>query len=49
MVFLLASLNASVILYDRYLLAIEMKMRVRHVANRLKQVRNLSVLVDISG
>ena len=34
----MAAVNASVVLYDRYLLAIEMKMRVRHVANRLKQV-----------
>ena len=38
LVFLLAAVNAAVVLYDRYLLAIEMKMRVRHVANRLKQV-----------
>ena len=35
---MLAAVNAAVVLYDRYLLAIEMKMRVRHVANRLKQV-----------
>ena len=34
----MAAVNAAVVLYDRYLLAIEMKMRVRHVANRLKQV-----------
>ena len=38
LVFLLAAVNAAVVLYDRYLLAIEMKMRVRHVAIRLKQV-----------
>ena len=44
LVLLLAAVNAGVVLYDRYLLAVEMKMRVRHVANRLKQVIfNLSI------
>ena len=37
LVFLVAVMNAGIVLYDRYLLAIEMKMRVRHVSNMLKK------------
>ncbi len=36
---LLALLNAVVHLFDHYLHAVELRLRVRHVANRLRQVR----------